>query len=74
MGTCPFHDNSQTQIANGDIHNVDCPSCGTYRISDVALSDLRHLRTAPTGWRELVRRSIARHTLISTRDTRALTT
>ena len=49
-------------------HPIDCPICGHYRISSVALQQLAHQDTPPAGWR----RRIARGGLISTRDTRQL--
>ncbi len=66
---CPFHGDSDAVEVDGDIHNVHCIVCGDYRISHIAMTQIAKLPGAPRGWRRL----LARHTIISSRDTRALT-
>lgn len=64
---CPLHNDSHGEIEDGDLHNIQCRSCGDYRISDVALTQLRN-QGKPRGWEGLV----ALRRLISSRDMRAL--
>ena len=68
MHRCPFHADSQGTEQRGEINAIDCPICGRYRISSVALEQLADQAAPPAGWR----RRIARGGLISTRDTRQL--
>ena len=68
MQKCPFHSDSSGAVEEGEIHAIECPHCGSYRISETALEQLESVASAPKGWREV----IARRPLISTRDTRLL--
>ena len=67
---CPFHENSAGKSLRGEIESINCPHCGTYRISKTALDGLKakFAGVAPQGWREV----LSSRGLISTRDTRSL--
>ena len=67
MSKCPFHADSQGDSERGEIESINCPICGSYRISRTALQLLSG-KKLPAEWAELV----ARKRLISTRDTSAL--
>jgi len=68
MKKCPFHEDSSGIEQNGELTAIQCPHCGDYRISSVALSQLQTHETPPSGWP----RAVARNRVISSRDTRAL--
>ena len=68
MKKCPFHEDSSGEEQRGELSVIHCPHCGDYRISNVALSQLREYATPPSGWP----RAVARNRVISTRETRAL--
>ncbi len=68
MEKCPFHANSTGAPQRGEINDIQCPTCGDYRISSVALEQLAANSNPPSGWSDRV----AKGGLISTRDTRQL--
>ena len=65
---CPFHEDSSVTAQDGDLSSVQCPHCGEYRISKVALEQISRLSAPPKGWQKVVDKG----RLISTRDTRLL--
>ena len=67
MSKCPFHADSVGSSGRGEIESIDCPICGSYRISKTALAGLQNGGDVPENWSNLTTKSV-----ISTRDTRAL--
>ncbi len=70
MNKCPFHEDSSGVEQKGELAAIQCPHCGDYRISSVALAQLKRCVTPPSGWPS----AVARKRVISTRDTQALLT
>ena len=68
MSQCPFHAGSTGSSDRGEIESIDCPICGSYRISKTALESLQGA-SAPKNWSSLV----SHRPVISTRDTRTAT-
>ena len=67
MSQCPFHAESVGNSERGEIESIQCPACGSYRISKTALEALRGAKP-PSNWAKLV----SQRAIISTRDTRSL--
>ena len=70
ISKCQFHKDSTAVEVDGEIHQISCKKCGDYRISNMALSELKARKRAPKGWQDMVNR----RPLVSTRDTRTLLT
>ena len=68
MQKCPFHEDSQGSEQDGELSSIQCPHCGDYRISNIALAQMSRHEAPPPGWPKVV----ARNRVISTRDTRLL--
>ena len=68
MAKCPFHKDSSGVEQEGELNAINCPHCGSYRISNMALSQLQREDRPPVGWP----RAVARNRLISSRDAREL--
>lgn len=68
MAKCPFHKDSFGVEQKGELSAINCPHCGSYRISNVALSQLQQRSVPPPSWPQ----TVARNRVISSRDTREL--
>ena len=68
MTKCPFHEDSSGVEQKGELSAIECPHCGSYRISNVALSQLQQRSVPLNSWRQ----TVARKRVISSRDTREL--